>query len=237
MTPSQFSPVWVAFGKVSDPITAIRNEGATLAATGAPLGRQVARIVPGTPAFRLNSPGWMSPPPDLIGALSERHELRLLCRDRLQAMTPGFAAAAHRFIEGYLTGGETLALARADDTLGLNAVADVFFETLLPLPSPQILISEHGTHGDTAPVQCDLVLWDGQHIDGLFFGDQNTMTPAAGRALNELRERLGSAIKIHRLTTPKAREDFAENLLATAFARPAPWFGPYRAEEFRAALP
>ena len=237
MRPERFPPIWVAFGKVSDPATAIRNEGAGLAASGAALGRQVARIVPGSPAFRLNSPGWLLPPPELIGALSEHHELRLLCRDRLQAMTPGFAAAARRFVETYLDRAETLALDRTGAAVGLNAPADVFFEILLPLPSPQLVISGPGADTDTAPVQLDLAFWDGERLTGVLFGADNTTTPAASRDLDRLCDRLGPTFAVHRLTTPNAREDFVESLLATAFARPAPWFGPYRTEEFRAPLP
>lgn len=233
--------LFLAFGKVSRPLEALAHEGAKVAARGSHLGRQVALIGTGTPAIRLNSPGWLRAPPELIAALPDHAALCLLCRDRLRSITPPFAARASRWIEAYLDQAETDAGPAGSGTEVIHT-SDRMFASLLPLPAPR-LVPVHLERQKLRPIQgqavipLDLAFWDGTRLTAVLFGGENSTPPALRDALAKMTNLLGARFDLQRITTSQQERDLAAKLLMAARAAPRPWFGPYRAEGFHATLP
>ncbi len=239
--------MFVTFGKVSSPLTALEREGAACAAVAGPdapgfLGRQVALIDQGMPAIRLNTPGWLSAPPSLVAALTHRADLRLLCRDRLQGLTPPFAARASRWIERYLLAAAKAA-APPQDTGDITEAGDRYFATLLPLVAAHLTCVDRkdgvllSTRADQGFVSLDLVLWDGMKLTGLLFGGTAARTPRQNQTLAKLAKRLGNRLHLQELESPADEDAAIGTLIAQQEKAPQPWFGPYRAEGFRGPLP
>lgn len=233
--------LFLAFGKVSRPLEALAHEGAKVAARGSHLGRQVAIIDTDTPAIRLNSPGWLRAPPELIAALPDHAALCLLCRDRLRSITPPFAARTSRWIEAYLDEAETDSGPAGSGTEVIHA-SDRMFASLLPLPAPR-MIPVHFEHQEPRPIQgqavipLDLAFWDGARLTGVLFGGENSTPPALRDALANMKNLLGARFDLLRITTSQQERDLAAKLLISARSAPRPWFGPYRVGGFHAKLP
>jgi hypothetical protein len=234
------SVLCLAFGKVSSPEMALRIEGRALLEQDRSLGRQVALISAQTPALRLNSPGWMDVQPSLIAALGSPEQLRALCRDRLYAQIPTFAAQARRWIDRYLDTTEAVC-GPADDSGGITSPGDRFFATLLPLPAARVALGrvEAGRlilEEDLGFCGFDLAFWDGTTLKAVLFGEDNVHTPRQKQLYASLGECLGNLFQLHRITNP-TETTFIETLISQALTAPPPWFGPYRAEGFQSPLP
>jgi hypothetical protein len=233
---------FLAFGKVSDPLQALANEGAEIARDGHGLGQQVAFIGPDSAALRLNSPGWLKVAPELIAALSKREDLRLLCRDRLESIIPPFAAQTRRWIGSYLDRVEGLAGDTRDHGNLLTRPSDRYFAALLPLPSPHI-VAAYRANGkvsiddDAEFVHLDIAFWDGVQLTGVIFGDENASTPEEHKALNRLAERAQSRFVLKRIALNKISDAFAQTQANKILDANQPWYGPYRASEFSKPLP
>lgn len=220
------------FGKVASPEVARLNEGAELSATEGGLGRQVALIKTQTPAFRLNSSGWMAPGPELISALDTRAALRLLCRDRLEASIPSFAPRVREFCGAYLDA----VAARAGPAVEGREVSlpgDRYFAALLPFPCPKLAVPE----SETGWVTADLGFWDGTDLTLVRFGSDATVLPRQRAELAALETAAGRRIRLHWLPLGASPEVLPPSVLASVEEARFPVFGPYRAPAFRAPLP
>ena len=230
--------LFIAFGKVSDPRIALAREGAEVAAQGGGLGRQVAVIGADMPAVRINTPGWLKVAPEMIAALPERGDLRVLVRDRLRGATPPFAARAGRWIEAYLDRAERAA---GEPGEGILQPSDRVFAALLPLPAARVLPVDLGAKMREVEgydfVAFDLAIWDGTRLIGVLFGDESSRPPAVRAALARLETLMGGRVELRWIATPAAEEALAEEMLEAMAAALPPWFGPYRAEGFREPLP
>jgi len=230
--------IFLCYGKVAAPEVARRNEGAEVLARGGGLGRQVAWIGPDTPAFRLNTPGWIAPAPELIAALDTGAALRLLCRDRLLATCPSFAPRARDFLTAWLDAAE------ADDGSDdgpddgseapgeVSAQADRFFAALLPLPHVQIALP-----GGNGFATFDIAFWDGSALAALRFGMEAGLLPRQRREIGALQDALGPRLRVLWLSADAGPGAVPEPLHASARTAPLPVFGPYRAPVFQAPLP
>jgi hypothetical protein len=237
--------IFLSYGRVSDSSAARVNEGRLIAARGGGLGRQVALIGARSPAFRLNSPGWLAVAPELAAALDSRSMLRMLCRDRLLAAVPPFAAQTRRIVEAYLDRVEEIAGPPPQRAEAVTDPSDRYFSALLPLPNAQIQIvtaDEDGlqaNHGQD-PARADLAFWDGTRLTAILTGGAGARLPRQARALEALELAAGGRVIVHQAG---ASTDFDLDtilpeavLKAMAQAR-EPFYGPYRAGEFLAELP
>lgn len=234
--------IFLAFGKVSEPLQALAHEGTDIARRGRELGQQVAWIGSGTEPLRLNSPGWLKVAPELIAALSGREGLRLLCRDRLESIIPPFAAQTRRWIAGYLDRIEDRTGKAQEQGDALTRLSDRFFAALLPLPSPHIATVDRiggkiSIQEDEEFVRLDMAFWDGTQLTGIIFGDENESTPAKRKALERLAERARSRFVLHRIASNAASDALARTMVDKVMDANPPWFGPYRADEFSTPLP
>lgn len=224
--------LFLCFGKVASPEVARRNEGAELQAAGRALGRQVAYIDTDTPAFRLNSPGWMAPGQELIAALDTRAALRLLCRDRLEALVPGFAPRVREFCRSYLDMiAEHVGPAKDSDDICLPG--DRFFAALLPLPSPKLAAPETASGW----VEADLGFWDGKTLTLIRYGSDAALLPRQREEFAALEKTSMGRVRLLWLPVGAGPDALPALLIDTAAAVRMPVFGPYRAAAFRAPLP
>jgi hypothetical protein len=239
------SQIFLSYGRVSDSSSARAKEGRLIAARGGGLGRQVALIGAKTPAFRLNSPGWLAVAPELAAALDSRAMLRTLCRDRLMAATPAFAAYTRRVVEAYLERIGDLAGPPPEQVETVTDPSDRFFAALLPMPNAHIqpVTVEEGGLVPVAghdPVRVDLAFWDGRTVTAINFGGAGSRLPRQARALTALEQALGGRISVHEISD-MARLDLDTILPEAVFAEMKAMtgvvFGPFRAAEFQAALP
>ena len=237
--------IFLSYGRVSDSSSARAKEGRLIAARGGGLGRQVALIGPHSPAFRLNSPGWLAVAPELAAALDGRAMLRTLCRDRLMAATPAFAAHTRRAVEAYLDRIGDLAGPAPEQVETVDHPSDRFFAALLPMPNAQlqpvtVADDELNPIAGQEPVRVDLAFWDGEKLIAILFGGSGARLPRHARSLAALRQVLGARIAIHEVEG-SAGLDLDAVVPATVFAAldaaSAPICGPYRAPEFRMELP
>jgi hypothetical protein len=236
--------IFLTFGRVSDPSKALVEEGRLVSEGGGGLGRQVALIGPGTDAFRLNTPGWLALPPELASAMDSRAMLRTLCRDRLVAALPPFAAKGGRMVETYLDRVAELAGPPPERLDDLTHPSDRFFAALLPMSNVHIqpVTIASGRPEPEAGSQAfrsDLAFWDGSVLRAFQFGGQRTLLPRQIRALGALRERLGQRFNLQDLDLAAgfdARE-LPEPVYAAMEKGTGPFFGPYRARGFSAELP
>lgn len=230
--------LFVAFGKVSDPRIALAQEGGEVAAQGGGLGRQVAVIGADMPAVRINAPGWLKVGPEMIAALPERADLRVLVRDRLRGLTPPFAARSGRWIEAYLDRAEAVAGKPGE---GILQPSDRVFAALLPLPAAHVLPVDLGAKMQTVEgydfVTFDLAFWDGKQLIGILFGGESSRPPAVRVALARLEALMSGRIALRWIVTPADEASLAEEMLKAMASALPPWFGPYRAEGFREPLP
>lgn len=234
--------LFLSFGKVSLPLQAMEQEGRRIARTGQPLGHQVAVVSGGTPAFRFSTPGWLGASPALIAALPDRPGLRLLCRDRLEAIVPAFAAAQRRWMARYLDRLEELYPLEGDEGDPLNRPSDRFFAALLPLPAVSLLpVTARGDAfipvdpGDF--VAADLAFWDGARLTAVFFGDVNTASPRAREELTNLINAAEPMLVVRRVTATAEADRLIDDILLMIDAQPHSRFGPYRAAAFQTPLP
>lgn len=236
--------IFLTFGRVSDPSKALTEEGRLVFERGGGLGRQVALIASDTEAFRLNTPGWLALPPELASAMDSRAMLRTLCRDRLVAALPPFAAKAGRMIEAYLDRVGELAGPPPERPGDLTHPSDRYFAALLPMANVHVqpVATASGRPEPDAGCQAfrtDLAFWDGKVLRAFQFGGQGTLLPRQIRALGALRERLGSGFSLQELD-PAAGFDarqLPEPIYAAMANAPGPFFGPYRASGFAYGLP
>lgn len=233
--------VFVAFGKVANPGRAMEGAGEELAPGGPGLGQQVALVGAGTGPFRLNSGNWMRARPELVAALPGRHDLRTLCRDRLEVLLPSFAAGARRWVHGYLDRVEGLVPERAEDDGQVTAPSDRFFAALLPLPLPRVttVTRAEGKIAATGDgfARLDLAFWDGTCLTGILFGAQNAQSPNELRTLERFAASAGPLFDLQRITGPAGAEALASEMAQRVCDVPGPWFGPYRAEALSRPLP
>lgn len=224
--------LFLCFGKVASPEVAQRNEGAEVRAAGGGLGRQVALIHTKTPAFCLNSPGWMTPGPELIAAMDTRTALRLLCRDRLEALVPSFAPRVLEFCQSYLNAiAERVGPAKDGDDISM--AGDRFFAALLPLPSPK-LASSVAAEGW---VEADLGFWDGNVLTLVRFGAETTLLPRQRDEFAALEQEAKGHVRLIWLPLGAGPEALPIPMMSVAEEAKLPVFGPYRATAFRAPLP
>jgi hypothetical protein len=223
---------FLCFGKVASPDVARRNEGANLPATRGGLGRQVALIGSETPAFRLNSPGWMAPGPELIAALDTREALCLLCRDRLEAIVPGFAPRVREFCAAYLDAVASR-IGPPEEGDDVSLPGDRFFNALLPLPCPRVAVPESATGW----VGADIGFWDGTDLVLVRFGAETSVLPRQRNELASL-ERLGDGgVRLSWLPYGAGPEALPASIMAGVENAALPVFGPYRAAAFQSPLP
>ena len=223
---------FLCFGKVASPEVARRNEGTDVRNAGGGIGRQVALIGANMPALRLNSPGWMAPGPELIAAMDTRAALRLLCRDRLDALVPGFAPRVREFCQSYL---DAVALRTGPAAEGDNIAlpGDRYFAALLPLPCPKLA----WPNAAEGWVEADLGFWDGKALTLIRFGSDTLLLPRQRAELIELEQATGGRLRVLWLPFGAGPDALPGPLMATADAAQLPVLGPYRAREFRAPLP
>lgn len=223
--------LFLCYGKVASPDVAYRNEGADLASVDGGLGRQVAAIGAETPAFRLNSPGWVTLAPELIAALGTRSALRLLCRDRIEAKVPGFAPRVREFCRSYL---DAVAdrVDPAEEGEEISLPGDRFFAALLPLPSPQVM-APSAAHGW---IVADLAFWDGEILTLIRFGSPSGLLPRQRSELESLTDAMAGRVEVIWLPIGDGPERLPERIMAAASKARLPVFGPYRAPAFRAPL-
>jgi hypothetical protein len=215
-----------------------------VAKRGGGMGRQVALMHEGTEALRLNTPGWMEPPPELIVSLPDRASLRLLCRDRLQSIVPSFSASARSFILAYF---DYLA-ARLDPLphVGEDCIthpSDRYFAALLPLPNVYVApVSLESAQPVVMQghdfIHFDLGFWDGETFTGIFFGSPSKLTPRRKNSLDQLMKSLSPRLQVLWVDqNGAAQPDNMPPAIIDAWktAKP-PWFGPYRAAGFRQDL-
>jgi hypothetical protein len=235
--------LFLAFGKVLDPAAAMAREGNRIAAAGQPLGHQVALVSRDVPAFRINTYGWLAASPTLLAALLDRRGLRLLCRDRIEAILPSFAGVQRRWIGGYLdTLDRLFELDDDSDPERLDRPSDRFFAALLPLPAVTIRpVHVDGAAivptGQGGPVAADLAFWDGTRLTAVYFGADNTATPGVRAARAALVDKVAPLVTLRRVTTPADADQLAADMAAVARTQPYPCFGPYRADAFQTPLP
>lgn len=224
--------LFLCFGKVASPDVAERNEGAELRATGGGLARQVALIKKSTPAFRINSPGWMVPGPEMIAAMDTRAALRLLCRDRLEAIVPSFAPRVREFCAIYL---DAIAdrTGDAEEGADISLPGDRFFAALLPLPCPK-LASPEAAEGW---VEADLGFWDGERLTLIRFGNETSLLPRQRAEFDAVEQAAEGRLRLLWLPLGAGPEALPAPLMAFAEQAELPVFGPYRAAAFRAPLP
>ncbi len=237
--------IFLSFGRVSDASAARAAEGKLVASRGGGLGRQVALFGAQTPAFRLNSRGWMTVAPGLVAALDTRAKLRMLCRDRLMAASPPFAARARRVVAAYLDRAEQLAGPPPERPEAVTHPTDRFFETLLPMPNAHVQpVTAAGSElvpvAGHNPVRVDLAFWDGETLHAILFGGAGSRMPQQARALAGLKQALAERISIRDIEG-SGQFDLETILPKTVFAAPdgksALIYGPYRAPEFHVDLP
>lgn len=237
--------IFLSFGRVSDADTARREEGRLVAAKGGGLGRQVALVAPDTPAFRLNTPGWLVAAPELIMALDSRAMLRTLCRDRLLAAVPPFSARTRRVVEAYLDRIGELAGEPPDKPDGVTDPTDRYFSALLPMPNAHIQPVRTGRDGLAAaggqePVRVDLAFWDGSTLTAIVFGGAGSRLPRQSRALAALKDALGPRLALHEIdgiTRSGLDGIVPQHVLDVVIGSAGPVYGPYRAPEFSLELP
>ena len=184
-----------------------------------------------TPAICLNSPGWLTPPPDLIMAMQSRALLRELCRDGLAALTNGFSAAPQRATQRYLEDLDARFPVPKEPPFALFEASDRFFAALLPMPAPKIVIEA----GET-PAEADLAVWDGQQLTLISFGDEGQYTPRQRTARDDLVARAPVPMRLH--AAPLRRDAplddiFAPDILTWATGARLPVFGPIRLSPFQ----
>ncbi len=218
--------VQIAFGKRRQP------GGDTVA-----LRSGHAVIVPGAPAICLNSPGWLTPPPELVMAIQTRALLRDLCRDGLAALTSGFSAAAQRATQRYLADLEGRFPVPVEPPFPLFHDADRFFAALLPMPAPKIALEAETAGGSHA--EADLAFWNGRMLTLVSFGDAGQYTPRQNRARDELSARAPVPVRFH--SAPLRRDAplddiFPPDILSWATDAALPVFGPVRLPAFQADL-
>ena len=224
--------LFLCFGKVASRDVALDNEGAELAARGGGLGRQVALINTDTPAFCLNSPGWMAPKPELIAAMDSREALRLLCRDRLEALVPGFAPRVREFCQSYLDS-VAARIGPAEDGKDISLPGDRYFAALLPLPCPKLALPEV----PSGWVEADLGFWDGNTLTLIRFGGETTLLPRERAEFAALEQASNGHLRPLWLPFGAGPDALPAPLMAVAEKARSPVFGPYRAVAFRAPLP
>lgn len=224
--------LFLCFGKVASLEVAQRNEGAEVRAAGGGLGRQVALINEATPAFCLNSPGWMTPGPELIAAMDTRAALRLLCRDRLEALVPGFAPRVREFCSAYLDA-ITDRIGQAEEGDDISNPGDRFFAGLLPLPCPKLASPE----AVVGWVEADVGFWDGNVLTLIRFGAETSLLPRQRAEFAALEQVSKGQLRVLWLPFGAGPDTLPEPLMAVAELAQLPVFGPYRATAFRAPLP
>lgn len=234
--------VLATYGKVRSPEKAWDPVGRTLAADGG-LWRGVAVIRDGTDAFRLNSPGWLTTPPELVRTLRDRRALRLLCLDGALSMTAAFSAAARNTIKRYFAYLEDDLPLGGEETVELEEPSDRFFAALLPLSGAKLLVVDEGSREILAEPMiagADLIFWTGRRLEMIRFGDVSSATPQVRAALDTLAERSPVPLRLHWAPTSRSAslEEIlpGEVLVAHRSAR-QPWYGPYRVNSFREPLP
>ena len=225
--------LFLCFGKVASADVARQNEGADILARGGGLGRQVAAINDTTPAFCLNSPGWMTPGPELIAAMDTRNALRLLCRDRLEALVPGFAPRVREFCTAYLDAIADRVGAAEEDAANLSIPGDRFFAALLPLPCPKLAAPETASGW----VEADFAFWDGEALTLIRFGNETSLLPRQRSEFTRLTEAHKGHLNMLWLPLNAGPVSLPPSILARAEQTPLPIFGPYRAPAFQAPLP
>jgi hypothetical protein len=197
-----------------------------------------AVIVQGTPAICLNSPGWLTPPPDLIMAMQTRALLRRLCHDGLAALTSGFSAAAQRATRRYLEDLDARFPTPTEPPYSLFHDSDRFFAAMLPMPAPKIAIQQGKILGETR-AEADLALWDGQHLTLISFGEEGQYTPRQRQARDDLVALSPVPVRLH--AAPLQRdvpldEIFPADILTWATDAPLPVLGPIRLSAFQIEL-
>lgn len=196
--------VFITFGRVTDVAAAFAAEGQDLLTDGRDLGRQVAFIGRSTPAFRLNSPGWLDVAAKLAASLKDRAMVRHLCQEGVERLVPVFAASARELVAGYFKDLEALSgpIPSAHEMArSVSHISDRFFSGLLPLPNAHVAIVNEAAQAtrieETVPiVRFDLVFWDGVRLTALKVGGTETMTSSQRAALEALQSALGEGIDI-----------------------------------------
>ena len=223
---------FLSFGKVVSPEATRQNEGAEVSAAGGGLGRQMALITAKTPAFCLNSPGWMMPGPELIAAMDSRADLHLLCHDRIKAMVPAFAPRVREFCQSYLNAIE-FQIGPAEDGDSISLPCDRFFAALLPLPCPKIATP----HAAGGWVEADLGFWDGGRLTLIRFGSDTAILPRQRAEIAALEASAQSLVRLLWRPLGAGPEAIPKSLMTVAENAKLPVFGPYRAPSFRMPLP
>ncbi|MCK0209727.1 hypothetical protein MWN33_16965 [Starkeya koreensis] len=178
----------LVYGIIESPSAALAREAARPAGNGG-LGPMAATIAGGTPAFRLNSPGWINAGPDIVQGVAGTQALTEYCRARLLNRVSVFALALRSFLSAYVDFAVAEVERRRDElearlrALGLPAddgfptYRDWVFSALLPVPQVHVAMP-----GDADPVAVDVLFWTGRSALALTLEGRTMPTPRQRRA-------------------------------------------------------
>ena len=163
----------IAFGIVENPARVLSMRPAALPQGEALLSPSLASFTSDSPALRLNTPGWMSLPPEAMATLRTQTALTDYCRRRIEKKAPIFDRPLQDFLAAYLDIMEAEVANHAADLPGgaswdaaLCSSADWFFSAFLPLPNAHLELTEaeRGETGAERFVRFDVVFWTGQSL-------------------------------------------------------------------------
>ena len=232
----------LVYGIIESPSAALARQAASPAETGG-LGPMSARILHGTPAFRLNSPGWANAAPDVIQTVSGTEALVDYCRTRLLGRVSIFSLVLRSFIAAYIDFAVAEVERRREELDarlreaglsgedGLATYREWVFSVLLPLPQCHIAVPP--PHDPADQVSVDVLFWTGRRALALTMAGRTMPTPCRRRALESLAS-AHPALKLASMNVPDDGrswvfdEDFLELLGEDFLPGTGLPFGPYR---------
>lgn len=199
----------IVYGPVGDPAAVLAAARANSAIASGHLDTFVARVGPGQPALRLNSPGWLRLTPQSAGDLGTHAARVAFCAEALRDRVPLFARPLRVFMARYMAFLETLAEERREDwqariaAIGLarcDAIVDYrdwLFSGFLPLPNAWLALDDAAGEA-VAMVRVDCAFWTGERLIGVLTEGSSMPTPRQALALAEL-ESSSALVEIVRL--------------------------------------
>ena len=180
----------IAFGTVENPARVLSMRPAASPQGGAILSPSFASFTSDSPALRLNSPGWMSLPAELIATLRTQAALKDYCRSRIQKKASIFDRPLQHFLTSYLDVVE--AEVRDHDhhlpggpswDAALYASADWFFSAFLPLPNAHLELTEDERKQTGAErfIRFDALFWTGASLIAVTLERLSMPTPRQRR--------------------------------------------------------
>jgi hypothetical protein len=163
----------IAYGLVENPARVLAKQPAASPDGEIILSPSLASFLSDSPALRLNSPGWMSLPAEVMVTLRTHAALKEYCRKRIEKKASIFDRPLQDFLADYLDVVEAEVRAHARGLPGgaswdtaLYTTADWFFSAFLPLPNAHLELTEEEREATGAEhfIRFDVLFWTGTSL-------------------------------------------------------------------------